>query len=183
MEKVRIRWGVNHIDFVCIICGKKLVVPEKSNLKRKYCSPTCSMKGLHIVLKTRTEKCLSCGELFIKNGRKRYCGHSETKGTCSYNHRQERKKITNQKFLKSEGAKSFFKEYYKEYRKGVLPRFKFIARQKVYQAVRSGKLIKSLECEVCSKTERLQAHHEDYSKPLEVNWLCGKCHNDIHHYK
>ncbi len=28
-----------------------------------------------------------------------------------------------------------------------------------------------------------QAHHKDYSKPLEVDWLCNKHHNDIHGWK
>jgi hypothetical protein len=30
-------------------------------------------------------------------------------------------------------------------------------------------------CEKCG-TEKAQKHHEDYSKPLEVRWLCKACH-------
>jgi len=36
-------------------------------------------------------------------------------------------------------------------------------------------------CEVCGSEERIHAHHNDYSKPLEINWLCGKHH--LKHHK
>jgi ribosomal protein S27AE len=45
-------------------------------------------------------------------------------------------------------------------------------------AVRDGRLLK-LPCEVCGD-ERVHAHHNDYSKPLEVVWLCAKCHHRLH---
>ena len=34
-------------------------------------------------------------------------------------------------------------------------------------------------CEVCGK-EKTQGHHEDYSKPLDVVWLCVRHHQDRH---
>lgn len=34
-------------------------------------------------------------------------------------------------------------------------------------------------CEQCGSTERLERHHEDHSKPLEVQILCRKCHQKI----
>jgi hypothetical protein len=49
----------------------------------------------------------------------------------------------------------------------------------VYKAVKKGKLIRK-PCEVCG-VERSQAHHHDYSKPLDVRWLCKKCHEAEHH--
>jgi hypothetical protein len=50
----------------------------------------------------------------------------------------------------------------------------------VNKAMKGGYL-KRLPCEVCGK-EITQAHHEDYSKPLDVNWLCVRHHNDRHIY-
>ena len=34
-------------------------------------------------------------------------------------------------------------------------------------------------CEVCGEV-KTQGHHEDYSKPYEVKWLCQKHHSEIH---
>jgi hypothetical protein len=45
-------------------------------------------------------------------------------------------------------------------------------------AIRSGKLVKG-SCEVCGSLV-VDAHHDDYSKPLEVRWLC-RVHHLIHH--
>ena len=52
--------------------------------------------------------------------------------------------------------------------------FKHKARQAVTNAVRDRRLIKQ-PCP-CGET-KVQGHHEDYSKPLDVEWLCTKCHS------
>ena len=54
------------------------------------------------------------------------------------------------------------------------------AWQAVSYAVRNGHL-KRQPCEVCGTTEKVQAHHDDYSKPLDVRWLCFKHHREIAH--
>ncbi len=56
------------------------------------------------------------------------------------------------------------------------------SREKVYKEVRralvSGRLVKGF-CEVCQNKNAI-AHHDDYSKPLEVRWLCEKHHKEYH---
>ncbi len=47
----------------------------------------------------------------------------------------------------------------------------------VGNALRDGKLHRQ-SCEICGA--RAQAHHEDYSKPLEVKWLC-RIHHGLRH--
>ena len=48
----------------------------------------------------------------------------------------------------------------------------------VGNAIRDGKLVR-MPCEVCG-TEVAQAHHDDYSKPLDVRWLCTTHHAEWH---
>lgn len=53
------------------------------------------------------------------------------------------------------------------------------AHNAVNNAIRDGKLVVQ-PCERCGYGIGIQAHHEDYSKPLEVVWLCPPCHGARH---
>lgn len=53
----------------------------------------------------------------------------------------------------------------------------YSARVAVGNAVRDGKLTR-LPCESCGD-QRSEAHHHDYSKPLDVRWLCLKHHRIV----
>jgi hypothetical protein len=58
----------------------------------------------------------------------------------------------------------------------------------VRSALESGNLIRPLRCDHCDiippkmrdGRSGIQAHHEDYSRPLDVIWLCYGCHIEIH---
>lgn len=55
---------------------------------------------------------------------------------------------------------------------------KISAHLKVRNALFKG-VLKRLPCDICG-SEQVDAHHEDYSKPLEIRWLCRK-HHMRHH--
>ena len=59
---------------------------------------------------------------------------------------------------------------------------KWLARAKARYAVKTGQLNKPIDCEGCGLEKLLHGHHEDYTKPLEVNWICQQCHTLVHHY-
>lgn len=58
--------------------------------------------------------------------------------------------------------------------------YKERARRRLRGAVARGNIKKPSKCEKCGWEGRIQAHHEDYSKPLEVQWLCPICHGRHH---
>ena len=51
-------------------------------------------------------------------------------------------------------------------------------KQKVKYALKTGKLVKT-PCHVCGELE-VEGHHPDYSRPLDVVWLCKAHHREVH---
>ncbi len=45
-------------------------------------------------------------------------------------------------------------------------------------AVRAGKIVRPERCSRCGELKKVDGHHKDYSRPLEVVWLCRQCHAD-----
>lgn len=58
--------------------------------------------------------------------------------------------------------------------------WRYWAHLAVANALRLG-LLKKQPCEICG-AEKTDAHHDDYSKPLVVRWLCRR-HHAQHHAK
>lgn len=54
------------------------------------------------------------------------------------------------------------------------------ARTLLNHALITKKIIKPKKCTVCFKSKKIQAHHEDYTKPLDIIWLCIECHRNTH---
>lgn len=62
------------------------------------------------------------------------------------------------------------------------------ARKLAFDAVRRKEIIKPGKCEYCGEPEEfgddgrtlLHAHHADYTKPLDLTWLCNYCHAEVH---
>jgi len=50
------------------------------------------------------------------------------------------------------------------------------ARIVVHHARQQGVLVSPNRCTLCGTEGYVVAHHDDYSKPLDVRWLCKKCH-------
>lgn len=55
---------------------------------------------------------------------------------------------------------------------------KYRAHLAVQRGLKSGDLVRQ-PCEVCGHP-RTDAHHDDYSEPLTVRWLCRQHHTRLH---
>lgn len=49
----------------------------------------------------------------------------------------------------------------------------------VFKALQNGELEKK-PCIVCGTMDKLNAHHNDYEKPLDVEWYCYAHHMQLH---
>ena len=54
------------------------------------------------------------------------------------------------------------------------------AQKLLQKAIRKNEIIRPNICEYCKKQRKVMGHHPDYSKPLEVVWLCYSCHKKVH---
>lgn len=59
-------------------------------------------------------------------------------------------------------------------------RVEWNAKARVRYAVQSGKILRPAACAVCENHCKPQAHHFDYSRPLDVVWVCASCHRLVH---
>jgi len=46
--------------------------------------------------------------------------------------------------------------------------------------IRRGTLTRPNKCEQCGAVGRVDAHHQDYAQPDNVEWLCRSCHMKRH---
>ena len=95
--------------------------------------------------------CSKCGKQHSRSGQ-RYC--TDCHAAYMREHRRRHAELTPEARAKS-NARAYANEYQ-----------------------RRGKLVPR-PCETCGDPEA-QKHHDDYAKPLEVRWMCRKCHLDHH---
>lgn len=48
--------------------------------------------------------------------------------------------------------------------------------RKLRRAMRLGIVVRPDKCSHCERSCSPDAHHDDYSRPLAVRWLCRRCH-------
>lgn len=62
------------------------------------------------------------------------------------------------------------------------------ARWRTRNALYAGILKRPDTCEACGQTPKrapgaphpIESHHDDYTKPMEIRWLCRPCHQRHH---
>ncbi len=55
-----------------------------------------------------------------------------------------------------------------------------LAHQLVRNAIRRGELKRPIRCSECGRIGSVDAHHDNYSRPLHVRFLCRSCHLNHH---
>lgn len=52
------------------------------------------------------------------------------------------------------------------------------AYRAVHWALKTGTLVRPAHCGACAQDCKPDAHHADYARPLDVEWLCRRCHGE-----
>lgn len=142
---------------VCKVCGKAYEVPNWKVPPTKHRCRECTLKYHREWAKKRREKGLpSSGTVMPKSYFKEY--------NKSYNQLPEVKRKQS----------SLAKQRYQD----PAERVKINARIAARRAVKVG-IITKQPCAKCGSI-KVEAHHEDYNKPLVVIWLCRQHHDEIH---
>lgn len=116
------------------------------------------------------EMCIECNKAYA---RERYERNKEAERQRARTYYQKNKEAVQKRQRKTS------KKYYKKWYANNPERYK--ARAYLNYYVKKGDVVKPNKCEDCGDNKPLQGHHEDYKKPLEVNWLCRQCHEKKHH--
>lgn len=82
------------------------------------------------------------------------------------------------KYDRSEKGRIHHRKNSKEQRKKF--RLEHLARVKLGYALKKGIIKKPTVCSKCGNEGRIEGHHKDFNKPLEVEWLCNRCHKLEH---
>lgn len=128
------------------------------------------------------KKCFKCGEEkplsdFYRHARMAD-GHLNKCKVCTKADmaRNRKDKIDHYRAYDRERGNRQTSEYFAEYRKRYPNKAR--ARNKVAYEVSKGNLT-SKPCEECGDAPT-HAHHPDYSRPLDIQWLCPACHKAWH---
>jgi len=125
-----------------------------------------------------------------RDGLQSICKDCKREQMKEYNKTPKRREYNN-KVAEKLTKEGYFKEYFsrpevkkrrteqqKKYYNDLKQRYKHLARWVLNKRIKSGKVIKE-PCEVCG-AKKVEGHHKDYSKPLDVIWLCKKHHQKLH---
>lgn len=145
---------------------------ETNSICKKCLQPYCAPPS-H--LKSSIYRCQSCSRKLAKNYRlkRKINGNPviSTKMPLEYH----------KKYLEDYQAihgTTYYKKRYKKHSSDLYFKFKNKVRASTKGAVKRG-VIKKEPCRVCGN-QKSEIHHIDYSKPLEIMWLCREHHMEWH---
>ena len=163
---------------MCVSKNKKNP-PAYGDQMKKMCSKCNQEKPLTEFYRTSiTEdrlqyQCKSCVAAYYQTNKTRICKRLKE-------YRKTRKTeivSTRKRYMGTGRGKELSRLASKEYRLKHPDRCE--ARKIVRGAIDSGELVRPTICPSCDTETFIESHHPDYRKPLEIEWLCNKCHNLI----
>jgi len=154
------------------------LIPQKKCFKCDFIKPLVDFYKHPQMADGHVNKCKECNKDDITTNRNANLDRYREYDNERYK-KPERKEAS---ILSCKAARKRSPERYAGYIKAWQERnpHKRSANNAVSNAVRDGRISKPAECSKCGLGGVIHGHHDDYSKPLEVVWVCPPCHSDIH---
>ncbi len=141
----------------------------------KVCGVTSDAAEFYGRVNTR---CKECHKQKVRENRKAKADYYKEYDAYRYQNDPKVKK-RHKRYQKTEAGKQSVKKSRKKWLEANAE--KRAAHVILGNAVRDGRKVKPDACESCGKNNcRIEGHHEDYTKPLDVFWVCRECHVKIH---
>ena len=140
----------------------------------KSCEGFFNARAFYVSNQTRCKECVKSS---VRSNRAEKIEYYQSYDRLRYRQCDKRKDAAKKSAASDAGVRSRRASYL---RMKELEPEKYVARNAVNNAIRAGRLIRADSCFFCPQTHALHAHHHDYSKPLDVFWLCPKCHGKLH---
>lgn len=149
--------------------------PEYKKRVRKYYLDYNKRNVEKIKLCTKKYREKNKEKIRLKN--KRYY-EANKKSWKIYNSKwasNNREKLSNiaKNYRKTSLGKNVYREIQRKYQKS--NKLKVNARSKANRFFTNKK-----PCYICGSVRKVEKHHEDYTKPLLIKWVCISCHHNIH---
>lgn len=128
--------------------------------------------------------CETCGSTFFpracdtKRGEGRFC----TRRCVGYAQKRLRRAVVDMKGSKNPNFKNWSSKNKIAYKNRFRAKYpeKARAHDITKNAIARGDLQRPDACQHCREKVHVDAHHEDYSRPLDVMWFCRPCHIKHH---
>lgn len=166
------------IDVVCNYCGKEYRICKSAydRRKRHFCSRKCYSNYRSDVLSISEQNAFRGNSIPCNCD---YCGKEYY--IYKSNYAQSKRHFCSQECYQKYRSEKLPHEEQNAYGRGHTPEERKLRKKVriIWNHYRRDKKIKNQPCEICG-CDKSEAHHDDYSKPLEVRWLCRKCHRHLH---
>jgi hypothetical protein len=143
----------------------------------KMCGKCFDSKPDNKFYATSGNTCKECYKARVRANRNENISHYRAYDRTRYETDPARKELA-RRTSKSALESGKHTEYTREWRSRNPQKYK--AQNAVNNAIARGKL-KREPCKICGA--KAHAHHEDYSKPLDVIWVCPEHHAEMHKRK
>lgn len=152
--------------------------PEATKAAEEILKPCCKCGTVYAVspwqLRRRHYLCRPC----LGEQQKEYRRNRKKRGLPKFCGDPLKKAIATVKWKASEKGRLYKLRRYQRLKNNPEQWVRILARNTARRAILDGRL-KRQPCEMCGHPSS-HAHHKDYSRPIDVQWLCEDCHLRAH---